>query len=124
MLTSMTQIAIAVLTDIGNNGNAYRSSELSVGRTELIAILTKLESGNLIRRKDTPSEGLLDSYELTRPCRMITLLDILEATGEHLNCNHPTREEMYSQYRGAANRLGVVNHMTRLYLSEIKLTDL
>lgn len=66
----------------------------------------------------------LSRYELTRPSYKISLLNILEATGEHLNCNHPTYEEMYMHCRNAANKLGIINHMTRLYLSEIPLTDL
>ncbi|MCE8549535.1 hypothetical protein J8K77_08345 [Bacteroides fragilis] len=66
----------------------------------------------------------LSCYELTRPSYKISLLNILEATGEHLNCNHPTYEEMYMHCRNAANKLGIINHMTRLYLSEIPLTDL
>nr|WP_320989740.1 hypothetical protein [Bacteroides sp.] len=66
----------------------------------------------------------LSCYELTRPSYKISLLNILEAIGEHLNCNHPTYEEMYMHCRNAANKLGIINHMTRLYLSEIPLTDL
>ena len=54
----------------------------------------------------------------------ISLLDILEATGEHLNCNHPATEDFYLRYGNTAKKLGVVNHMTRLYLEEIKLNDL
>lgn len=41
-----------------------------------------------------------------------------------LSRTHVTSEEMYQQYRAAANRLGIINHMTRIYLSEIKLNDL
>ena len=74
--------------------------------------------------KDASADNLLSSYELARPYSSISLLDVLEVLDEHLNCNHPTREEMYAQYRLAANRLGIINHMTRLYLSEIKLFDL
>ena len=124
MLTPLTQTAIAVLYDIHTDGNLYRTAQLSIAPQELIGILTKLESGGLIRRKDVPVSGVLSSYELTRSYMDISLLDILEALGEHLNCNSPTKEEMYEQYCAAAQRLGIVNQMTRLYLSEIKLIDL
>lgn len=54
----------------------------------------------------------------------ISLLDILEATGEHLNCNSPITERFYAQYGRAAQKLGIVNQITRIYLKEITLTDL
>ena len=54
----------------------------------------------------------------------ISLLDILEATGGHLNCNSPITERFYAQYGRAAQKLGIVNQITRIYLKEITLTDL
>lgn len=124
MLTPLTQNAIAILTAVGQNRNYYCPAEEYVIPEELNHLFTKLEARGIISREGTAPEFLATSYRLTRPASQITLLDILEATGEHLNCNHPTREEMYQRYRQAANRLGVVNHITRLYLSEIKLSDL
>ena len=141
MLTPLTQTAIAALNDIADGGRFQRLSGHDITPEALIGLLTKLENGGLIRRKQivvngsgstfiagnsepTSPIGSLGSYELCRPYREITLLDILEATDEHLNCNHPTKEEFYNRYGRAATRLGVVNHMTRLYLSEIKLTEL
>ncbi len=124
MLTQLTQTAIAVLYDIYAGGKPYRTAQLIIAPQELIDILTKLELGGLIRRKELPTSELLSSYELTRSYMDISLLDILEALDEHLNCNHPTKEKMYQQYRAAAHRLGVINQMTRLYLSDIKLIEL
>ena len=129
MLTPLTQTAIAVLYDIYTGGYPYRTTQYPVAPHCLTELLTRLETGGLIRRKNLPGTNLpagdpLSSYELARPYSSISLLDVLEALDEHLNCNHPTREEMYAQYRLAANRLGIINHMTRLYLSEIKLFDL
>ena len=45
------------------------------------------------------------------------------AINGHLNCNHPTSEAFYTRYGKMAQKLGVVNYITRLYLSEIKLID-
>ena len=124
MLTQLTQTAIAILYDIYAGGKPYRTAQLTIAPQEMIDILTKFESAGLIRRKDVPYSDLLSSYELTRSYMDISLLHILEALDEHLNCNYPTKEKIYHQYRAAANRLGVINQMIRLYLSEIKLIDL
>ena len=114
MLTELTQTAIAVLCDISAGSHPYRTAQLHIDPEYLIGILTKLETGGLVRHRDTSFAETLS----------ISLLDILETLDEHLNCNYPTSEEMYQQYRAAANRLGIINHMTRIYLSEIKLNDL
>lgn len=124
MLTQLTQTAIAVLYDIYAGGIPYRTAQLTIAPQDLIDILTKFERAGLIHRKGVPLSGLLSSYELTRDYKDISLLNILEALDKHLNCNQPTKEKMYLQYRAAAHRLGVINQMTRLYLSEIKLIDL
>ena len=57
------------------------------------------------------------------PLCEISLLEVLEAINGHLNCNHPTSEAFYTRYGKMAQKLGVVNYITRLYLSEIKLID-
>ena len=49
---------------------------------------------------------------------------VMEAVDQHLNCNQPDCEKMYARYHYAAHKLGIVNQMTRAYLSEIPLTDL
>lgn len=112
-------MAIAIIQSISShtsqtNGNARQVSEL----------LNLLETATIIfRKKDCPT-GQITSYELIRPINDLSLLDVLEAIGEHLDCNHPTTEEFYSHYGASGRKLGVVNHMTRLYLKDIKLLEL
>ena len=103
MLTRLTQTALAVWNDIA-------CMDISLRRAHYLL------PGRL--------QGEILADELTRPASDISLLDVFKATGEHLNCNHEVHEEMYHRYGVAAHKLGVVNHMTRQYLSEIKLTDL
>lgn len=124
MLTPLTQTAISMLHTIANSGASDDFSRYALYMNTVSELLQKLENGGLIRCKDAEHRERLSSYELTRPCQQVSLLDLLELTGEHLNCNHPTNETLYAQYRGAAAKLGVVNQMTRIYLSEIKLSDL
>lgn len=124
MLTAMTQAAIALLGDIANGGSFDRTSHWSISSGDVSHLLSKLEAGGLICLKSSESDPHLpSSYKLKLPYHKISLLNVLEATGEHLNCNQPTKEELYVRYRGAANRLGVINQMTRIYLSEIKMSD-
>ena len=91
---------------------------------ELNNLLSKLVDGNILRRK-IPESIPEDSttYELIRPLKDISLLNVLEATGEHINCNYPAKEEMYLRFHNVAPRLGVLNQITRTYLSQIKLID-
>ena len=132
MLTPLTQTAIAVLDDIAERGLFNRLSGMDVASETLAKLLAKLENGGLIHLKQSSVTGSgltltgnpVTSYELSRPYTDITLLQILEAADEHLDCNHPTTEEFYGRYGRAAQRLGVINHMTRLYLAEIKLSEL
>ncbi len=123
MLTPLTQTAISLLGDISGTSSSRLETSTCSAET-LSLLLRKLVSGGLIHLKSSDSaSGVVSSYKLCRPLYQITLLDVLEATGEHLNCNQPTKEELYTRFRGAANRLGVINQMTRIYLSEIKMTD-
>lgn len=124
MLTPLTQIAVSMLGDIAQGGGRGELSQYTLFLNAVSELLNKLEAGGLIRCHDADHPNKLSSYELTRPCSQITLLELLEIIGEHLNCNHPTREVMYQRYRGAAAKLGVINHMTRLYLNEIRVNDL
>ncbi|MCD8182325.1 MAG: hypothetical protein LUE99_03705 [Bacteroides sp.] len=124
MLTPITQTAIAAIGDIAHDGIPARLLHHAISSGELSCLLSKLEGGGLIRLKSSDARpGILSSYVLARAYQTISLLDILEATGEHLNCNQPTKEELCTRFHGAANRLGVINQMTRIYLSEIKMTD-
>lgn len=122
MLTLLTQKAIAVLHDIASGETtAVESHEISPD--ELVTLLARLEQRKLICRTPGAPVEKENSYTLCRPLIEVSLLDVLEATGEHLNCNYPTTEEFYIRYGKVAQKLGVINHMTRLYLSEINLTD-
>lgn len=124
MLTPLTQTAISILHEIAYGNSHKPSFDYSLFQNTVSELLARLEAGGLIRCTDTEHRNLPASYELARPCYRISLLDLLEATGEHLNCNHPTSEALYQRYRGAATKLGVINHVTRVYLSEVKLNDL
>lgn len=124
MLTPLTQTSISLLHDISLGVVPEKLSQYTLYINTVSELLLKMESAGLIRCKDTEHRATPASYELARPCSSISLMDLLEAIGEHLNCNHPTHEVLYEHYRGAAAKLGVLNHMTRFYLSEIKLNDL
>lgn len=122
MLTPLTQKAIAVLRDIAYQEKCAEDiCKMKPG--ELATVLARLERGNLIEHIPNGPEDVEASYRLRQSLSEISLLDVLEAIGEHLNCNHPTTEEFYQHYGRVAQRLGVVNHITRLYLAEIKLTE-
>lgn len=126
MLTPLTQTALAVLHDIAGGERICTPSRYNLSTSTLSGLLSRLKSGGLIQ----PREGNIrenaspTDYELTRSSLDISLLDILEATGEHLNCNNPTSERIYLRYGRGARKLGVINQITRSYLAEIKLIDL
>lgn len=118
MLSLLTHTAIAVLGDISLSRIPLYRPQGDLSLDQFGTLLNQLCTAQLIRRAAAES-----GYELTRLAGEITLLDILCATNQHLNCNHETHEDMYLRYRLVANRLGVINSVTRTYLSEIKLTD-
>ena len=122
MLTQQTQQAIAVLHDIAAQ-STHAVEKYRIAPEELAMILARLEYKGLIQRTTGAEVQDITRYKLCRPLAEMSLLDVLEATGEHLNCNHPTTEEFYQRYGRVAQKLGVVNHITRLYLAEIKLTE-
>ena len=126
MLTPATQTALAVLNDISTGTISTCSPCYDLFPTTVGELLLKLEAGGLIQLKEGKDHNSLSplSYRLTRPALEISLLDVLEATGEHLNCNHPTSEKIYLRHGRAAHKLGIINQITRSYLEEIKLVDL
>lgn len=124
MLTLMTQTAIAILSDISEKGRSQHYKQYCLFPNVLSELLNKFEYAGLIRLIEGKERGQISSYELCKSINELSLLNILEATGEHLNCNHETTEELYSHCSRAAHRLGIINQITRLYLSEIKLADL
>lgn len=122
MLTLFTQKAITILRDIAG----YECSicyEHEITPQEMATILSSLERKGLINRLPEQAADAVKSYKLARPLYQISLLELLEALNEHLNCNQPATEELYRGYGRMAWKLGIVNHMTRLYLEEIKLTE-
>lgn len=122
MLTLLTQKAIAVLHDIALQ-EPLGVQNYRIPAQELAIILGCLEYKRLIARAADARMDRVTSYRLCRPLAEISLLDVLEAMDQHLNCNRPTTEEFYTRYGKIAQKLGVVNHMTRVYLAEIKMTD-
>lgn len=124
MLTPFTQTALAVLNDIACGEISTRSTQYALFPHALSELLVKLESYGIIQLIPGQPRNEVLSYKLCHKPQQITLLDILQAIGEHLNCNQETCEEMYLHYGVAARKLGVVNRITRQYLEEIKLTDL
>lgn len=130
MLPPLTKKTIALLHHIAQ-GKPCRATDYRISPEELRRICTLLEQKGLICHEedadvsvdaDADADVCL-SYTLCCPLCDISLLDVLQVTDGHLNCNVPTTEEFYSRYGKVAQKLGVVNYMTRLYLSEIKLTD-
>ena len=117
MITPMTQAAIAVLNDIYADACRLTGQDLDV-------LLSKLLRAGLIKLSERGDSRNIRSYSPVRGSSDVSLLDILEATGEHLNCNHPTTEEFHMRYGKAAQKLGIVNYITREYLHEIKLFEL
>ena len=118
----MTQAAIAVLNDIYAGGDTARTDACRL--TEQDILLSKLLRAGLIKLSERGEPRNIRSYSPVRESSDVSLLDILEATGEHLNCNHPTTEEFHMRYGKAAQKLGIVNYITREYLKEIKLFEL
>ena len=136
MLSPLTQIAITLLHDIAMH-EPHEAIGHCTSPEELRYIYTRLEQKGMICRKEkekqkekakTAEDTDADTYttcfyKLCRPLCEISLLEVLEAIDGHLNCNHPTTEAFYNRYGKVAQKLGVVNYITRLYLSEIKLID-
>lgn len=124
MITPKTQAAIAVLNHIYAGDKDIPQDRYGLHEEERRKLLLQLVSAGLVILSDKENPMKTQSYIPARKAEEVSLLDILEATGEHLNCNHPTTEKFYMQYGKAAQKLGVVNHITRTYLKEIKLYDL
>jgi len=124
MITPRTQAAIAVLNDIYAGADTARTDACHLTEQDLNSLLSKLLRAGLIKLSDEGDPRNIQAYSPVRESSDVSLLDILEATGEHLNCNHPTAEEFHMRYGRAAQKLGIVNYITREYLKEIKLFEL
>lgn len=122
MLTKCTQTAIAVLHDI-SFGDALHTVNFPSSREVWTELFDNLVSKRLIRCLPGQDKELLSSYELCRPLYEISLLDVLEAIGEPINCTRPTSEEFYLHNYLVAQKVGVLNRVARMFLSEIKISD-
>lgn len=122
MLTTFTEAAITVLHDIAS-GNSQCTVKFSLTAEDLKKILNGLETRGLVRHLSEGEESSLSSYVLCRPLRQITLLEVLEATGEPVHVDYPLPESNYFYHGPAAQKMGVASHMARLFLADIKLTD-
>lgn len=83
MLTIQTQVATLSYIPLRTSHESH-----SLGRlfsTNIVSeLLEQLEMGKIIRLIPGKEKGKITSYELTRPSVNISLLDILEATGNIL----------------------------------------
>lgn len=122
MLTHLTQTAIAVLHDIALKG-CLSSADFSIGEDKLNELLQKLEASLIIHRLPEQEKDTQPSYELYRPLNEISILNVIEAVGEPVNCKCPTSEAFYITHSRVAQKIGVINQVVRTYLSEIKISD-
>ena len=60
-------------------------------------LLTQLTNAGLIILKEKEHPLKIQSYIPAKRAMEISLMDILEATGEHLNCNRPITEQFYAR---------------------------
>lgn len=123
MLTPRTKFALALLHDI-----QYKDHQLSNSfhytPSETASLLRALSKSNLITRIENQPDERLESYRLTCSYHKISLLSILEALGEGIHVNHPSDEDFYARYGTTARKLGIVNQMTRVYLTQISIAEL
>lgn len=120
MLTLLTRTTLKLLNCISNRGIIEEDDyQLSSGRP-ITELLDQLERGGLIQHLSEPCS----SYVLRKPFYSITLLEVLEVTSEHLDCNYEVREDFYIRYGVVAQKLGIISQLTRSYLSEIKVMDI
>lgn len=122
MLTKHTQAAVALLQDIAVGSN-LQSANFLLSEEDLSKLLGQLEAGGVIRHLPDKEERTLSSYKLCRPLREISLLEVLHAIDEPIHCNQPTPETYYSLYGMAAKKIGVLNQIACMFLSEVKMTD-
>ena len=97
MITPRTQTAIAVLKCIYARDYGTCIKPCTLTEKEKQALLLQLSIAKFILLKDTENPLEIQSYIPARKAVEISLLDILEATGEHLNCNRPITEQFYVQ---------------------------
>lgn len=122
MLTLKTQKALAILHDISICDDHF-TAKFKMNEEELSNYLQELEKASLIHLLSGEPEKQLGSYTLNRSLSKISLLTLLNAINEHLNCNQPLSEEFYNLHGAVAQKLGVVHQVTRSILEEISVLE-
>lgn len=122
MLTLKTQKALAILHDISVCDDHY-TSKFKMNGEEMNGYLLELEKAGLIYLLSYKPEKQISSYALRHPLSEITLLSLLNAIDEHLNCNQPLSEEFYNLHGAVAQKLGVVHQVTRSVLNQISVLE-
>lgn len=122
MLTLKTKYTLAILHDIYLPDFKY-SDKYHFPTTELYYTLKQLQTAGLVKLLPGKIAGVLSSYILGKSYLEITLLDVLVAIDEGIRFNHKADMDFYEHYGCLARKLGVVNHMTRLYLKEFHIFD-
>ena len=106
MLTQATQAAIAILHDI-STGIYFRSANFRFTEEEWENLFHKLEEGHIIRLLPNCEANIISSYVLCQP----------------IYCIRPTPESLYLQNMQVAQKTGVLNQVTRMLLTGIKISD-
>lgn len=121
MFTLTTETAIELLNDI-----YYKRSEgyCPLSEREKFDVLKHLTDAGLIRLINKEEPLKITSYQPARNSSDVSLMNILQAIHENLECTMPVSDEFYLQHGMAARKLGVANQVTRTCLEEIKLYDL
>lgn len=122
MLTLKTQKVLAILHDISIRSDHF-TAKFKMNEGEVNSYLRELEKADLIHLQSGEPGGSLSSYNLSRSLSRISLLSLLNAINEHLNCNQPLTEEFYNLHGAVAQKLGVVHQVTRSVLNEISVLE-
>lgn len=122
MLTSKTKLTLALLHDI-HQSNYCHIDSFHYSAQSMILLLHQLETANLVQRIPDKPFGVPSSYKLNKNYTDITLLEVLYAIGEGINFNRENDPDFYEHYGCLARKLGVMNHVMRLYLSEMRIFD-
>ena len=121
MFTSLTLSAVSVLRAINI---AEKRTFNSLSLVETCALLNRLTSGGFIRLMPGKPCDDLTSYCLVRPLEEISLLSLLDALDDNLKSVHYIDSSFYTHYGLTARKLGIINQVTRTYLSEIHVSEI
>lgn len=122
MLTSRTKLTLALLRDIYHSNHCHIDNSRYASQ-DTPSLLVQLETAHLLQLIPGKPSGLPSSYILSKDYAEITLLEVLYAINEGICFNRENGPDFYSSYGCLARKLGVMNHMVRLYLSEIHIFD-